>query len=144
MRAMEWRSGRGRARVRPDCGVLCNGLSHGALHSISFIDFIKFLSQRRILIDEPSAISAVSQATYTFSADKITSNSPAQKPAHHQLSPPDALPPPSSLTRPGSPILIGSYSEGSLTAEIDAPLWTGEEVTNQCTSFAEHLAATAE
>jgi hypothetical protein len=72
------------------------------------------------------------------------SNSPAQKPARHQVSLSDALPSPSSPTRPGSPILIGPHSEGSLTAENDAPLWAGEELTKRRTSFAQHIAKTAD
>ena len=54
------------------------------------------------------------------------SNSSAQKRARHQGSLLDTLPPPSSPTRLGSPILLGSRSEGSLTAENGTPLWTGE------------------
>ena len=73
----------------------------------------------------------------------LTSISPAQTPSRHQVSLPDALPPPSP-TRPGSPILIGSFPEGLATAENDAPLWTGEELTNRRTSFAQHLATTAD
>ena len=119
---------------------LCNRLSHGAsevptLHSQR--------SQRRIPIDE---LSAVSQATSTSYIDKVTnkiSNSPAQKRARYQVSLPDALPPPLS-PRPGSPILIGSPSEGLATAENDVPLWTGEELTNRRASFVQYLATTAD
>ena len=106
--------------------------------------------QRRIPIDELSAqISAVSQEISSCYIDKVTnkiSKSPALKPGRHQLevSLPDALPSPSSPTRPGSPILIGSHSEGSLTAGNNAPLWTGEELTNPRTPFAQHLATTAD
>ena len=109
-----------------------------------FIKLYRFSPwQRRTPINE---LSAVSQATYTRYADKVTNkmtNSPAQKRAHHQVSLPDALPPPSSPTRPGSPTLIGNRSEGLLTVENDAPPWTGEELTIRRTSFAEHLATTA-
>ena len=56
----------------------------------------------------------------------------------------DALPPPSYLTRPGSPIRIGSRSEGSLTAENHAPICFGEELTEQRTSFAQNMATTAD
>ena len=68
----------------------------------------------------------------------------AQNRARHQVTLLDALPPPSSPTRPGSPILIGSHSEGSLTARNHAPVWTGEGLTNQRTCFAQHLATTAD
>ena len=102
--------------------------------------FINRHSQRRIPIDE---LSAVSQATYTSYIYKVTNKisiSPAQTPARRQVT----LPPPSSPTRPGSPILIRSRSEGLPTAEDDASLWTDEELTNRRTSFAQHLATTAD
>ena len=89
--------------------------------------------QRRIPIDE---LSPVSQATFTY-IDQLThkmSNSPAQKRSRHQVFLPDALPPPSSPTRPGSPILIGSHPEVSLMAENDAPIWTSGELISRCTS----------
>ena len=101
-------------------------------------------SQRRVPIDE---LSAVSQATSTSYIDKVSNKisiSPVQKRARYQVSLPDALPPPSSPTRPGSPILIGSPSEGLATAENDVLLWTGEELTNRRASFAQHLATTAD
>ena len=141
---MEGRSGRSRARLWHS--LLCNWLSHGASH----YQAPSIQPQRRTPIDELSDLrsqrSAVSQATYTRYADKVSnkmSNSPAQKRAHHQVSLPDALPPPLSPTRPGLPILTGYRSEGLLTVENDPPLWTGEEITIRRTSFAEHLATTA-
>ena len=73
----------------------------------------------------------------------MISNSSAQKRARQHASLPDALPPPSSPTRPGPPILIGSHSEGFLTAENEAALWTGEELTNRRTSCVRHLATAA-
>ena len=109
---------------------LCNRLSHGAS------EVPTLHCQRRIPIDE---LSAVSQATSTSYIDKVTnkiSNSPAQTPALYQVSLQDAIPPPSSPTRPGSPILLGSRSEGLPAAENDADLWTDEELTNRRTSFA--------
>jgi hypothetical protein len=48
-----------------------------------------------------------------------------------------------SPTRTGSPILIGSRSEGLLMAETYAHLCTGEELTNQRRSFAQHPTAAA-
>jgi hypothetical protein len=131
-RTTEWRNEKDRARGR----AACIGLSHGASQLLH--------SQRRIPIDE---LSAVSQASSTNYFDKVTnkiSNSPAQKPARHQVSLPDALPPPSSPTLPGSPILIGSRSEGLLMAENDAPLGIGEELTKRRASFVQHLATTAD
>ena len=71
------------------------------------------------------------------------SNSSAQKRARHQGFLLDALPPPSSPTRPGSPILLGSRSEGSLAAENGTPLWTGEESAIRRASFTYHLATNA-
>ena len=90
--------------------------------------------QRRIPINE---LSTVSQVTHTCYADKVTnkiSNSLARNPACHQVSLPDALPLPPPPTCPGSSILINSRSEGLLTAENDASLWPGEELTNERTS----------
>ena len=83
------------------------------------------------------------RAKFTRYIDKLTnkiSNSHAQ---NRQVSQPysDALPSPSSPTRPGSSILIGSRSEGSLTAENHAPLWTGKELINRRMSFAQYLGA---
>ena len=72
------------------------------------------------------------------------SNSPAQEPARHQVFLPDPFSSPSSPTRPGLPILIGPHLEGSLTAENDVPLWTGEELTKRRASFAQHLATTTD
>ena len=63
--------------------------------------------------------------------------------AGYQVSLPYTVPPSSFPTRPASPILIGSHSEGSPTAEDHAPLWNGEELTDQGASFAQHLAMTA-
>ena len=141
---MEGRSGRGRERLWHRW--LCKCLSHGA-SQLFLYQAPSIQPQRRTPIDE---LSDVSQATYTRYADKVTNkmtNSPAQKRAHHlayhQVSLPDALPPPSSPTRRGSPILIGYRPEGLLMVENDAPLWTGEEITIRRTSFAEHLATTA-
>jgi hypothetical protein len=76
-------------------------------------------------------------------ANKIPT-SPVQNRARLQVSPPYALPPPSFPTRPGSPVPIGSRSEGSPTAEYRAALWTSEELTDRRTSFAQRLAATAD
>ena len=124
------------SRWHRSSATACNWLSHGP--SQLFLH-----PQRRIPIDE---LSDVSQATYTRYADKVTnkmSNSLAQKPGRHHVSPPDALLSPSSPTLPGSQILIGSHSEESPMAENGVPLWTGEKLTNQRTSFAEHLARTA-
>ena len=117
---------------------LCNRLSHGAS------EVPTLHCQRRIPIDE---LSAVSQATSTSYIDKVSNKisiSPVQKRARYQVSLPDALPPPSSPTRPGSQIIISSRSEGLLAAENDASLWTGEELTNRRASFAQHLATTAD
>jgi hypothetical protein len=83
---------------------------------------------------------------FTCRIDKITNkvpNSPAPKRARRQVSLPYTLPPPSLPTRPGSLTPIGSRSGGSPTAE-DAPLWTGEELIDRRTSFAQHLASTAD
>ena len=52
--------------------------------------------------------------------------------------------PPSFPPRPGPPILIGSLLEVSPMAENLAALWTGEELTNRRTSFAQHPATTAD
>ena len=117
---------------------LCNRLSHGA----SGVPTLHFHHQ--IPIDE---LSAVSQATSTNYIDKLTNKisiSLAKNRARYQLSLPDALSPPLSPTHPGSPILIGSRSEGLPTAENNAPLWTGEELTNQRMSFVQHPATTAD
>ena len=99
--------------------------------------FINRHSQRRIPIDE---LSSVSQATYIYKVTNKISTRPAQAPSRRQVT----LPPPSSPTRPGSPILIRSRSEGLPTAEDNASLWTGEEFINRRTSFAQHLATTAD
>ena len=120
---------------------LCIWLSHGVsqhfLYQVSSIH-----PQCETPIDERDELPAVSQATYTRYADKVTnkmSNSPAQKRARHhkrhQVSLPDASPPPSSPTRSGSPIIICFHSKGLLTAENDVPLWMGEEVTSRRTSL---------
>ena len=54
---------------------------------------------------------------------------------------PDA--PPSIPTRPtGSPVLMGSHTEGLPTADNHVPFWTGEESTERRTSFAQHPART--
>jgi hypothetical protein len=63
-------------------------------------------------------------------------NSPAQKRAtHHQVSLPytsTALAPPSSPSRPGSPILTDCALEGSPAAENHAHRWSDKEKsTNQ-------------
>ena len=100
--------------------------------------------QRRIPIDE---LSAISQATFICYIDKVTnkiSNSPVQQRPCHQVSLADALSPPSFPTRPGSSIQIVSRSEESLMEENDAPLWTGEELTSRRTCFVQHLATTAD
>ena len=97
--------------------------------------------QRRIPIDE---LSAVSQTTFIRYIDKVTnkiSNSPVQQ---HQVSLADALSPPSFPTRPGSSIQIVSRSEESLMEENDAILWTGEELSNRRTCFVQHLVTTAD
>src|ERR1700679_595454 len=83
---------------------------------------------------------------FTSCIDQITNRiptSPAQKRALHQISPPYAPPLPPFPTRPGSPIPIGSCSEGPLTEEDHAPL-CGEELTERRTSFAQHPATTAD
>ena len=54
---------------------------------------------------------------------------------HHQVLLPDDLPPPSIPTRPGSPILMGSHSEGSLMAASHASLSTGEELVTERGTF---------
>ena len=64
---------------------------------------------------------------------------------HHQVLLPDDLPPPSIPTRPGSPILMGSHSEGLPMTENRASLSTGEGlVTERGTSFAQHPARAAD
>ena len=39
---------------------------------------------------------------------------------------------------------MGFRSEGSPMAEVPAPLWTSEELTDRRTSFAQHPATTAD
>ena len=63
--------------------------------------------------------------------------------AGHQVSLPYTLLPPPFLTRPGSPVPIGSRSEGPPMAEDHAPLWASEELTDRRTSFAQYLTTTA-
>ena len=138
-RTTEWRNEKDRAPPWQHHGCVI-GLVMG--HPTSNSSSSSIHSQRRIPIDE---LSAVSQATSSY-IDKVTNNissSPAQKRARYQVSLPDAISPSSSPTRPRSPILIGSRSEGLPTAENDAPLWTGEELTNRRTCFAQHLTTTA-
>ena len=99
--------------------------------------------QRRIPIDEFSTVCLNSLAC----VDQITNqipNSPAGMRAGHQVSLPDTLPPLSFPTRPGSPILTGSSSEGSSMAEDRAPLWTSEDLSDRRMSFAQHLPTTAD
>ena len=84
---------------------------------------------------------------FTCCIEQIANNiptSPVQKRARLQVSLPYTLPPPSYPTRPGSPITIGSRSEGSPTAEDHAPLWISEELAERRTSFAQYLATTAD
>jgi hypothetical protein len=106
-------------------------------------------SQRRILTDE---LSTVCQGKFTRSIDQVTNkipNSPAQKPARRQVSPPYsgiALPSPSFPTHPRSP--IDSCLEGSLTAESHARHRTGKKLSNRrrrmCDSFAQYPPMTAD
>ena len=73
-----------------------------------------------------------------------TVNSPTQMHTGHQVILPDDLPSPSIPIHPGSPILMGSHSEGSPMAENHASLSTDEElVAEQRTSFAQHTARAA-
>jgi hypothetical protein len=84
---------------------------------------------------------------FTSCIDQITNeipNSSAEMRAGHQVSLPYTLPPPSFPTRPGSPILIGSRSEGWPTADDHAPLRASEELADRRTSFAQHPVTTAD
>lgn len=78
---------------------------------------------------------------FTHNADSPSMGS--QPYAPHQVSLPHGLPP-SFPTRPGPLTLIDSHLEGSMAAELHAPLWTGEKSTDQRTSCAQHPATTVD